>query len=162
MTPSYQLSLFSESGSGGQHIRVEHVGALVPAVKSAMQRALAAASPPLSRAQVVDRMNAIADRYGVKLTTGRARLLTIHILDKWLAPNDTDDVPPLAALEIFMLAVQSFEPLECFAEFNGCKLLTPDEGVFYEYGKAKFEAKERARKLKRLEEDLAEGRKGRR
>jgi hypothetical protein len=160
MAPSYQLSLFSESGGGGQILRAEHVGALVPAVKSAMQRALAAAVPPLSRAQVVDRMNAIAERHGVKLTTGRARLLTIHILDKWLAPNDRDDEPPLKALEVFMLAVQNLEPLECLAEFNGCKLLTPDEYDFYKYGKAKFEAKEHARHMRRMEENIAERRKG--
>lgn len=156
MTAPYQFSLLSELGNGDQLGKIEHVGAFVPAIKSAMQRALAAASPPVSRIQLVERMNAIAGKYGVKLTTGRTRLLSIHILDKWLAPNDPDDMIPLVALEVFMLAIRNFEPLKCLAEFNGCKILTPEENLFYEYGKAKFAAKEQARKLKRLEEDLAE------
>lgn len=156
---SDQFSLLSELGDGGQIARVAHVGGLVPALKACMQRTLAAVTPSLSRAQLVDRMNEIASMNGVKITTGRTRLLTTNILDKWLAPHDTDDVPPIAALEVFMLAVNSFEPLNVLAEFNGCTLLAREEVPFYEYGKATFENKERTKRLRKLENDLADSRK---
>lgn len=160
MANSYQLSLFSESSGGGPFIRHAraHAGGLVPVLKASMQRALAAATPSLSRAQLVDRMNDIARQQGIKITAGRSRVLTESIVEKWLAPNDMDDVPPLAALEIFMLAVGSFEPLKVWAEFNGCMLVSPDEIPVLMYGKEKLEAKERARRLKRLEEEIADRR----
>ena len=107
-------------------------------------------------------MNAIAKRYGYKITVGRGRVLTLPVLEKWLNANDFDDEPPIKAFQVFMLALDSLDPLRLLAEFNGCKLITEDEIPFYEYGKAKFEARERARQLKRLEEDIADKRKGRR
>ncbi len=123
-----------------------------------MQRTLAAAAPSLSRAQLVDRMNEIARLQGIKITSGRSKVLTEPILEKWLAPNDTDDVPPIAALAVFMAAVGSFEPLKVWAELCGCKLVSPDEIPVLLYGKEKLEAKERARRIKRLEEDIADRR----
>ena len=107
-------------------------------------------------------MNDIARQTGSKITGGRARVLTLSVLEKWLNPNDQDDEPSIRAFEVFMLALDNFEPLRTLAEFNGCKLITENEIPFYEYGKAKFEAKERARQLKRLEDDLADRRKTRR
>ncbi|WP_285906415.1 hypothetical protein [Pseudodesulfovibrio pelocollis] len=162
---SYQLSLFSESGGGSQKTcssALMHVGGLTAALKACMQSALASAAPHLSRAQLVDRMNEIARQSGVKITSGRTRLLTANILDKWLAPNDTDDIPPLMAVEVFMLAIGNFAPLGLLAEFHGCKLLTPEEALLYEYGKAKFESKERTRQLRKLESELVDTHKRRR
>jgi len=131
---------------------------LMPSLKSCMQRSLAAAVPHLSREQLVDRMNAIAKQHGVKITVGRGRVLTLAVLEKWLNANDYDDEPTIRAFQVFMLALGSVEPLRMLAEFNGCKLVTEEEIPFYEYGKAKFEAKERARQLKRLEDNIAEKR----
>lgn len=156
---SYQLSLLNELDGGGCSKRAMHMAGLMPSLKSCMQRSLAAAVPPLSREQLVDRMNAIARQSGVKITVGRGRVLTLAVLEKWLAPNDTEDMPPMAAFQVFMLALGNFEPLRMLAEFNGCKLITEDEIQYYEYGKAKFEAKERARQLKRLEDSLSDRRK---
>ena len=154
----YQLSLFSESSGGGPSVSA-HAGGLMPALKACMQRALAAATPPLSREQLVDRMNEIARHQGLKITSGRSKVLTTSILDKWLAPNDSEDVPPILAFEVFMMALGNFDPLRLLVEFNGCKMVTPDEIPVLMYGREKLEAKERARRLKRLEEDIADQRK---
>ena len=154
---SYQLSLLTtELDGGGCSNRAMHMAGLMPSLKSCMQRSLAAAVPPLSREQLVDRMNAIAKRCGYKITVGRGRILTLAVLEKWLNPNEIDDEPPIKAFQVFMLALGSLEPLRLLAEFNGCKLITEKEIPFYEYGKAKFEAKERARQLKRLEGELSD------
>ena len=157
----YQLSLLTELDGGGCSTRAMHMAGLMPSLKSCMRSALAAAAPPLSRDQLVDRMNAIAKQYGVKITVGRGRLLTLAVLEKWLNPNDHDHEPTIRAFQIFMLAVGSLAPLQALAEFNGCKLLQADEVPFFEYGKAKYQAKEHSRQLKKLEDDIAENRKGR-
>lgn len=162
MQSTYQLSLLSELDGGGCSKRAMHMAGLMPSLKSCMQRSLAAAVPPLSREHLVDRMNAIAKRYGYKITVGRGRVLTLPVLEKWLNPNDLDDDPPIKAFQVFMLALGTLEPLQLLAEFNDCKLITEEEIPFYNYGKAKFEAKERSRQLKRLEDELAEQRRSRR
>lgn len=160
METTYQLSFLPELDGGGCSRRAMHVAGLVPSIKACMQRSLAAAVPPLSREQLVDRMNAIAKQSGIKITVGRSRVLTLAVLEKWLAPNDTDDVPPLAALQVFMLALGNHDTLRMLAEFNGCKLITEEELLYYEYGKEKFEAKERSSQLKNLEGKLAHKRRG--
>lgn len=162
MEQPYQLSFLTELDGGGCSRRAMHMSGLVPSLKACMRSALAAAVPSLSREQLVDRMNSIAKRHGFKITVGRGRVLTLAVLEKWLAANDPDDVPPLEAIQVFMLALNTMEPLAVLAEMNGCKLITEEEIPFYDYGKAKFEAKERARQLKRLEEDITDKRKGRR
>ena len=156
MKNSYQLSLLSELDGSDQSQRALHMAGLMPSLKSCMRQALAAAVPPLSREQLVDRMNIIAKRYGFKITVGRGRVLTLAVLEKWLVANDPDDMPPLAAIQVFMLALGNVSLLGLLAEFNGCKLVTEEEIPFFEYGKARFEAKERARHLKRLEDNIAD------
>jgi hypothetical protein len=162
MEQPYQLSLLSELDGDGCSTRALHMAGLMPSLKSCMQRTLAAAVPSLSREQLVDRMNAIAKQYGVKITMGRGRVLTLAVLEKWLNANDFDDEPSIRAFQVFMLALGSVEPLRVLAEFNGCKLVSPEEIPFLLYGKEKLEAKERARRLKRLEEDIIDRRMGRR
>jgi len=153
----FQLSLLSDGGFSTGFARV---GGLIPSVKASMQRALAAVTPPMSRDQLVDRMNSIAKQTGARLTSERSRLLSLATLEKWLCPSERDHVPSLEALEVFMLALDTSEPLARWAELRGCKLITAEEAQFYRYGKAKFEAKEHSRQLKRLEEDIADTRKG--
>ena len=150
----YQLSLFTELDGSGCSTRAMRMAGLMPSLKSCMQRSLAAAVPSLSRDQLVDRMNAIAKRYGVKITVGRGRILTLAVLEKWLNPNEFDDEPPIKAFQVFMLALGTLEPLRLLAEFNGCKLITKEEIPFYEYGKTKFEVKAQNKRLRRIEENL--------
>ena len=154
-----QLSLFSESDGGAPTLEsapIGHAGLILRSIKHRMKRALAAAVPPLSREQLVDRMNSIATREDLKITIGKGKL-TLAVLDKWLAPNESD-LPPIVGLEVFMLALGDLGPLEAFAEHHGCTLLTKREALFYEFGKAKFEARERAQRLKRLEETITDSR----
>ena len=108
MTPrAYQLSLFDEPGNATQ---VAHIAGLVPSLKAAMQRTLLAVNPPLAREQLVYRMNGLAKLAGAKITPDKSRVLSLAVIEKWLAPNDRDHVPSLEALEVFMLAVDSREP----------------------------------------------------
>lgn len=105
-------------------------------------------------------MNAIAKQAGVRLTSDRSRLLSLATLEKWLSPNDRDHVPGIEALEVFMLAVNTEAPLECWARSHGSRLVSEGEAMLLEYGRAKFEARERARRMKRLEEDITDLRNG--
>lgn len=147
----YQLPLM---GDDSQTTRAIHVAGLVPSVKAAMQRALAAVTPPLSREQLADRMNAIAKQAGAKITSDKSRLLTLATLEKWLCPHDTEHVPSLVALEVFMLAVNSRAPLDVLVSLHGYRIIGPEQIKVLEYGQAKLAAKSAGRAMRRLEEEI--------
>lgn len=147
----YQLSLL---GDDSQTTRVFRVGGLVSSAKAAMRRALAAVTPPLSREQLVDRMNALAKRAGVKITSDKSRTLSLATLEKWLSTNDHDHFPSIEALEIFMIAVDSAEPLSVLADMHGYRLISHEESKILDYGKATLAAKKAGKTAKRLEEEI--------
>ena len=59
----------------------------------------------LSREQIVDRMNTLAERYGVCLSHGNSKQLTMEIFEKWLNPSELARLIPLKALPVFCAAV---------------------------------------------------------
>jgi hypothetical protein len=153
MTKAYQLT-FPFMGDGGQIQSVMHVAGLIPPVKAAMQRALAAVNPPMSREQLVDKMNELAKLAGAKITADKSRALSLATLEKWLSVNDLDHFPPLPALEIFMIAVNSRAPLDVLASIHGYRLISPEEVIILEYGKARLASKKAGDKMRRLEKEI--------
>ncbi len=121
MHKPYQLPL-PELGDGVQAIKVMHVAGLLPSVKAAMQRALNAVTPPLSR-------------------DDKSRTLSVATLEKWLSTSDLDHFPTLPALEIFMIAVGSRTPLDVLASIHGYRLISPEDVKILEYGKARLASK---------------------
>ncbi len=153
MHKPYQLPL-PELGDGVQAIKVMHVAGLLPSVKAAMQRALNAVPPPLSREQLVDRMNELAKQSGAKITADKSRTLSVATLEKWLSTSDLDHFPTLPALEIFMIAVGSRAPLDVLASIHGYRLISPEDVKILEYGKARLASKRAGDKLRRLEREI--------
>jgi hypothetical protein len=92
-----QLSLFEEANS-----RTMQVAGLVSAIKGAMFRA--ARDSAMSREQITARMNDIALAAGVRMTQGRARIISQDTVDKWL----TDGVA-LALREADKLLAGAFD-----------------------------------------------------
>ena len=66
----------------------------------------------LSREQIVDRMNLLADQHGVCLTRGTSKRLTVEVLEKWLNPSELTRQIPLKALPIFCAAIGSCSAIE--------------------------------------------------
>ena len=59
----------------------------------------------MSREQIVDRMNDLADRYGVRMVNGNTTKLTMTTFEKWINPDDPSRQIPVRALPIFCAAV---------------------------------------------------------
>lgn len=153
MHKPYQLPL-PELGEGVQSIRVMHVAGLLPSIKAAMQRALSTVTPPMSREQLVDRMNELAKQSGAKITADKSRSLSLATLEKWLSTSDLDHFPTLPALEIFMIAVNSRAPLNVLASIHGYRLISAEEARILEYGKARLASKKAGDKMRRLEKEI--------
>ena len=83
----------------------------------------------LSRAEAVDRLNAAARRFGVRLATGSAKELGLATFEKWLNPKEPDYVPSVRALNLFCHVFGSPEPLDLLARSHGLGWRLLGQGV---------------------------------
>lgn len=129
------------------------VAGLCASVKAAMNRAAAASS--LSRAQITDRMNSLAQAAGVRLTKGNAKTISEDTLDQWLNPAERDHTPSLLAVNVFCLAVGDAGPLAAQLAIHGCAVMDAEARRYRDYGKACATVREAARRKKKIEEEIA-------
>jgi len=145
MKATRQLSLFDHTSPemlrGGGYIAI---------IKAAMRRAVAESG--LSRAQVVDKMNALAG--GRPLTQGSKKGVGPDTFDKWLADEERAQMPSGFALDVFMRAVGSLAPLEAWLSLYGCAVLTPKSKKTLEYAELVLEEKTKAKRKRHLEDEL--------
>lgn len=143
-----QLYLFEHESSAASAAASSGISGLI---RAAMHRAAAAA--PYSRAQIVERMNRLALASGKRMTSGKAKGISLDTLEKWLNP-ESDAVPPLQAVDIFMRAVGTTAPLEAWAASFGCGLMTPQQAKKLRWANEELERKIKGKAHKRLEEEL--------
>ena len=144
MKATQQLSLFDYAS----HEML--CGGYVAVMKAAMRRAVAECG--LSRAQVVDKMNALAK--GRALTQGNKKGISQDTFDKWMADEERAQMPSGFALVVLMRATGSLAPLEGWLEIYGCAVLTPKDKKALEYAEIVLEGKTKAKRKRRLEDEL--------
>lgn len=103
------------------------------AVKASMFRAARASG--MSREQIVDRMNEVAGRHGIRLNQGNAQRLTVETLEKWLAVNDDRRIP-YHALPVFCRVVGSAEPIAAMLAPLGGLAVMGEEVTLLEWARA--------------------------
>lgn len=108
-----QISLFQPS------LHVE------PKICAAMRDA--AGQSGMSRDQIVDGINNLAESEGIKVTPGHAKILTLATLEKWLNPMEREYVPPIRALVIFCRVVGSHAPLDALVAPLGLTVIDDDQ-----------------------------------
>ena len=136
MYDSHQLDLFLE-----QNLNI------VPEVKRQIRMALSGSA--LSRDQIVDQMNALAARDGLKRTVTRAAL------DSWCKDSDPGRMPGLAGLALFCRVLGTTGPISALARPLGCEIIGPEERKILAWGKAELE-KRKAIKKARLAMEVLE------
>ena len=129
-----------------------HAPGLLARVKAAMRDA--ARDSALSREQILDRMNEIAHGAGVRLTRGNAAVLGLATLDKWLNPADRDHLPGILAVNVFCAATGDYRPLAVQLEAHGLEILTPEDRLARDYGRACLAERAARRKRRELEAAL--------
>jgi hypothetical protein len=108
----------------------------------------------LSRDQVVDRMNDLADRFGVRLTKGNGQRLTLKTLEKWLNKNDTTRVINVKSLGIFCAVTGGVEPLRVITEPLEWQVIGEQESKLLAWAKEYHRAKEARQAMKKIEAEL--------
>ncbi|HAS54775.1 MAG TPA: hypothetical protein DCS42_11975 [Nitrospiraceae bacterium] len=108
----------------------------------------------LSRAEFLDRMNSVADRFGVRLMKGNGNGLTMATFEKWLNVEQSQYVPPLAALTIICEVGNTIEPLQVFARALGLQVIDEPKIKRLLWADAYHEAREARNKMKKLEAEI--------
>lgn len=121
-------------------------------LKTAM--ALAANETGLSREALCERINQIADRYGVRLVKGTGPNLTLATLEKWLNPEDKERVIPTKALPVFCAAVDSLEPFQVLLAPLGGRVIDEKEAKLLRLAELDQEVKQRQAMMKKLKSEL--------
>jgi len=107
----------------------------------------------MSREQLVDRMNDIAERHGVCLTHGNSQRLTIDTLEKWLNVSDPRHIP-LKALTVFCAAVGRWSVLDVVARSLGLMVIGDREQKMLAWAEAKIEVQRKSRQIRKIESEL--------
>jgi hypothetical protein len=113
-------------------------------------------SSGLSRAEAVDRLNAAARRYGVRLCGGNAEALTLATLEKWLNPNESKNVPSTRALNIFCHVFGTPEPLDLLARSHGLgwRVIDGEDARLLEWARTEQEIKRLRARKRKIETEL--------
>ncbi len=117
--------------------------------------AQAADATGLSREELCDRINQIADRYGVRLVKGTGPNLTLATLEKWLNPEDKERVIPVKAMSVFCAAVDSLAPLQVMAAPLGGRVIDEKQAKLLRLAELDQEVKQKQAMMKKLKSELA-------
>jgi len=121
-------------------------------LKTAMAKAADATG--LSREELCDRINQLADRYGVRLVKGTGPNLTLATLEKWLNPEDKERVIPAKGLPVFCAAVDSIEPMQVLAAPLGWRVIDEKQAKLLAWAEHYHRVKDVRAKMKKLEAEL--------
>jgi len=121
-------------------------------LKETMNRA--AKTCGLSREEIVDRMNILAERYGVCLVKGNCRKLSRETLEKWLNPADPSRQMPAKAIPIFNAIVDNADTLNILAQPTGHRVIGHKDQRLLEWARAYRQARAARRTMRQLEADL--------
>ena len=109
-------------------------------------------SSVLSRDQVVDMMNDLAARYGVKLN-GRGGL-SKDVLEKWLNVDNDSHFPSVKGLFFFCASMQTMEPFAVAVRLLGGDVIDSNDVAMLKWAKKYHQAKELRKQMKELEGEL--------
>jgi hypothetical protein len=145
MKKAIQLTLFAT-----QSYNVE------PDIKEAMHAA--ARESGKSRAEIVDEMNRIALRYGVRMAKGNGSNVSEDTLEKWLNVNATGYFPSVRALMIFCAVMRdhALKILNILVRPLGLKVIGAKDIKKLEWAKEYHRVKEGRKKLRLLESEIEE------
>lgn len=123
------------------------------AIKAAM-RDVAGAEESEGRKMLVERLNEVAQKAGVKLTSGNTPAVGKATLDKWLSPSDQSHTPSIMALLAFCCATGNVEPLRVAARILGMDLMTLEDKKLRDYARAILDEKAARQRKNKLEKEL--------
>lgn len=118
------------------------------------QMALVAKGSQWSREEILDRMNDLAGRYGVRLMKGNGRALTMTTFEKWLNVSAMEHVPTVNSLVIFCAAIGDNSPMHVLMGPLGEEVIDGPETTLLKWAKEYRRAALARKNMKKLEAEL--------
>lgn len=116
--------------------------------------ATAAKATGLSREALCDRINELADRYGVRLVKGTGPNMTVDTLEKWLNPEDKERVIPTKAMTVFCAAVESIEPMQVLVAPLGWRIIDEKKSKLLALAELDRDVKRKKAMMRKLEAEI--------
>ena len=116
--------------------------------------AASAKASRLSREELLDRMNELASRFGVRLVKGNGSGLTMATLEKWLNPEAMEHMPGINSLLVFCAALEDLEPMREVLTPLGAMLIDENDVKLLLWAKEYQRAKDARQKMRKLESEL--------
>ena len=116
--------------------------------------AQAAKASGLSREELCDRINQLADRYGVRLVKGTGQNMTVDTLEKWLNPEDKERVIPAKALSVFCAATGSIEPMQVLVAPLGWRVINERQAKLLELAELDQDVKKKKARMRKIEAEI--------
>jgi hypothetical protein len=107
-----------------------------------------------SRAEFLDRMNEVASRFGIRLMKGNGEGLTMATFEKWLNVDQSQYMPPIAALTVICEVGNTIEPLQIFARSLGLQVIDEPRIKRLMWADAYHDARKARNKMKKLEAEI--------
>ncbi|MDY6792852.1 MAG: hypothetical protein SWH54_16430 [Thermodesulfobacteriota bacterium] len=108
----------------------------------------------MSRSAIADKMNKLAERYGLSLVTGNGNRLTLDTFEKWLNPAEPGRQMPMRVLPVFCIIVGDFSPLEVLARPVGAKVIGEEDQKLLKWAKAYQQVRKGRQEMRMLEPDI--------
>ena len=121
-------------------------------VKEAM--AISARESGLSREEILDRMNSLAGKYGVRLFRGNGNSLTMSTLEKWLNIQAAEHIPPINSLVIFCAVLNDNSAMEKITKPLGAQLIGEEDIKLLLWAREYHQIKKARKRMRKIEEDL--------
>ena len=139
MTPR-QLNLFTQT----------NLATVMRDIKIAMNEAIKDSGK--SRDQVLDMMNGLATRYGMRLN-GRAGL-SKDSFEKWLNVEEENRLPSMKGITVFCSVLQTTKPLAAMVMLLGGNIIEGQDITMLNWAKRYHQAKDLRKQMKQLEDEL--------
>jgi hypothetical protein len=122
----------------------------LPAVKDAMR--MVAAGSRLSREQIADAMNDLAERNGIRL--GGNGGIKKDTLEKWLNPLEREHAPSLLGLVVFCRVMGSMEPFQAMLAPLGLTVIDESDAALLRMATIEREIEQLQRERRKLKERI--------
>lgn len=124
---------------------------VVAGIKEAMN--VSAKKCGLSRDEILERMNELARRFGVRLVKGNGDLGR-DTFEKWLNPKALEYVPTVQALPIFCAVVGDIKALEPLVKPLGAMVIDADDVKLLEWAREYHNARKSRKRMRQIEAEL--------
>ena len=121
-------------------------------LKTAMARDAEASG--LSREELCEQMNQLAERHGVRLVKGTGQNITMATLEKWLNPEDRERVIPTKGLPVFLAATGGIRTMQVLVAPLGWQVIDERQARRLELAELEDEIKEKKARIRKLAADL--------